>query len=59
MGPRVYTDEEEREAAINYLKNCNALMEEPFNKVVSKAKKKNKHKGFQVHNTRYRGRLPD
>jgi hypothetical protein len=59
IGPKVYTDEEEREAAINFLKNRTAVREEPFTVVVSKAKKKNMQKGFQVHNTRSRGRHPD
>jgi hypothetical protein len=49
---KVYTDEEENAAAINYLKNRPAAMEEPFTEVVSKAKKKNSHKGVNVHNTR-------
>ncbi|WJX27440.1 hypothetical protein P8452_16255 [Trifolium repens] len=59
IGHRVYTDEEEREAAINFLKNRDATREEPFTEVVSKAKKKKLQKGFQVHNTRSRGRHPD
>jgi len=46
MGPRVYTDEEEREAAIRYLKNRSAATEEPFTEVA----KKKKLKDFQVHN---------
>jgi len=58
-GPRVYTDEKERAIAINYLRNRAAATEEPFTEVVSKAKKKNLKKGFQVHNTRSRGRLLD
>jgi hypothetical protein len=41
------------------LKNRAATSEEPFTVVVSKAKKKNMQKGFQVHNTRSRGRHPD
>jgi hypothetical protein len=53
---KVYTDEEENAAAINYLKNRPAAMEEPFTEVVSKAKKKNSHKGVNVHNTRARGK---
>ncbi|RHN56387.1 hypothetical protein MtrunA17_Chr5g0428951 [Medicago truncatula] len=57
--PRVYTDEEDREAAIIYLKNRSAATEEPFTEVVSKATKKKKQKGFQVHNTRSKGRLLD
>jgi hypothetical protein len=56
---RVYIDEEEREAAINFLNNRAATREEPFTVVVSKAKKKSMQKGFQVHNTRSRGRHPD
>jgi CHASE1-domain containing sensor protein len=59
IGYRVYSDEEEREAAINFLKNRAVTSEEPFTVVVSKAKKKNMQKGFQVHNTRSRGRHPD
>jgi hypothetical protein len=59
IGHRVYSDEEEREAAINFLKNRAVTSEEPFTVVVSKAKKKNMQKGFQVHNTRSRGRHPD
>jgi hypothetical protein len=55
---KVYTDAEEHEAAINYLKNRPPTIEEPFIEVVSKAKKKNIQKGFQVHNTRSRGRPP-
>ncbi|PNX90660.1 hypothetical protein L195_g046785, partial [Trifolium pratense] len=51
---RVHTDEEEREAAINFLKNHATTIEEPFTDVLSKATKKNQHKGFQVHNTRSR-----
>ena len=54
--PRVYTDEEEREAAINYLKNRS--VEEPFIEV-SKSKKKSVQKHFQVHNTRSKGRTPN
>jgi hypothetical protein len=45
-GPQVYTDEEERAAAINYLRNRAATTEEPFTEVVSKAGKKNLKKGF-------------
>jgi hypothetical protein len=57
---RLYTDEEEREAAINYLRNRSAVSEEPFIEVDSRAtKKKNKHKGFRVHNTHSGGRLPN
>ena len=56
---RVYTDEEERAAAINYLRNRSAATEEPFIEVVSKAMKKNLKKGFYVHNTRSKARLPD
>ncbi|PNY08940.1 hypothetical protein L195_g005480 [Trifolium pratense] len=59
IGQRVYTDEEERAAAINFLKNREVATEEPFTDVVSKAKKKNLQKGFQVRNTRSRGRMPD
>jgi len=46
---QVYTDEEERASAINYLMNHSAAMEEPFNEVVSKKNKK--QKGFPVHFT--------
>lgn len=53
--PRVYTDEEEREAAINYLKNRSVAEEEPFIEV-SNTKKKNVQKRYQVHITRARGR---
>jgi len=53
----LYTDEKERATSINYLKNRSASME--FTEVVSKATKKKRHKGFQVHNTRSKGRLPD
>jgi hypothetical protein len=54
----IYTDEEEREAALNFLKNRSVPPEEPFTEVVSKAKKKNMQKGIHVHNTRNRGRFP-
>ncbi|MCI37277.1 DUF4283 domain protein, partial [Trifolium medium] len=54
IGHRVYKDEEERAAALNFLKNREAAREEPFTELVSKAKKKNLQKGFQVHNTRSR-----
>ncbi|GAU37091.1 hypothetical protein TSUD_395130, partial [Trifolium subterraneum] len=47
IGHKVYTDEEETTAAINYLKNRYAALEEPFT-VVSKAKKKKPQKGFSV-----------
>ncbi|PNX96172.1 caffeic acid 3-O-methyltransferase-like protein [Trifolium pratense] len=40
IGHRVYTDEEERAATINFLKNSEAAKEEPFTDVVSKTKKK-------------------
>lgn len=53
--PRVYTDEEEREAAINYLKNRSVAEEEPFIEV-SNTKKKNVKKRHQVHITSARGR---
>jgi hypothetical protein len=56
--PRVYVDEEEREAVINYLKNCSVAKEEPFIEV-SKSKKKKVQKHFQVHNTHSRGRPPN
>jgi hypothetical protein len=56
IGHKTYTDEEENAAAINYLKNRSAAIEEPFIEVVSKAKKKNPRKGVQVHNTRSSGR---
>jgi len=60
MGSQIYTNEEEREATINYLKNrSTAVMEELFTEVVSKARKKYKHKSFHIHNTRSRGRLPN
>ncbi|MCI75254.1 DUF4283 domain protein, partial [Trifolium medium] len=58
IGHRVYTDEEEKAAAINFLKNREAAREEPFTEVVSKTKKNNLQKGFQVRNTRSRGRMP-
>ncbi|PNX61301.1 hypothetical protein L195_g055791 [Trifolium pratense] len=54
----IYTDEEEREEALNFLKNRSVSSEEPFTDVVSKAKKKNMRKGILVHNTRSRGRVP-
>jgi len=58
--PRVYTDEEKIEAAINYLKNrSTTTIEEPFTEVVSKTTKKNLKKDFHVHNTRSKGRLSD
>ena len=61
IGHRVYTDEEENTATINYLKNKfvadSAATEEPFIEVMSKAKKKKVQKGFQVHNTRSRGKI--
>ena len=53
--PRVYTDEKERETTINYLKNRSLAREEPFIEV-SKSKKEKVQKGFQVHNTRSKGR---
>jgi hypothetical protein len=56
IGHRVYTDEEENAAALNYLKNRSAASEEPFTEVVSKATKK---KGIHVHNTRSSGRKFD
>jgi hypothetical protein len=59
IGHKVYTDEEETAAAINFLKNREDSREEPFIEVVSKSKKKNLQKGFQVRNTRSRGRMPD
>ncbi|MCI90108.1 DUF4283 domain protein, partial [Trifolium medium] len=46
IGRRVYTNEEEREAAIKFLKNRATAIEEPFTDVVPKAKKKNLQKGF-------------
>jgi len=58
-GPRVYTDEEEIAAAVRYMRNRSATTEEPFTKVVSKATKMNLKKGFHVHNTRSRGKLPN
>jgi len=57
--PLVYTDEEEREDVIKYLKNRSTATEEPFTEVVSKTTKKNLKKGFRVHNTHSKGRLPD
>jgi hypothetical protein len=59
IGHKVYTDEEEIAAAINFLKNREDSREEPFTEVVSKSKKKNLQKGFQVRNTRSKGRMPD
>jgi hypothetical protein len=59
IGHRVYTDEEETAAAMNFLKNREASREEPFTVVVSKAKKKNLQKGFQIRNTRSKGRMPN
>jgi hypothetical protein len=59
IGHRVYTDEEETAATMNFLKNREASREEPFTVVVSKAKKKNLQKGFQVRNTRSKGRMPN
>jgi hypothetical protein len=41
------------------LKNREAAGEEPFTEVVSKAKKKNLQKDFQVRNTRSRSRMAD
>jgi len=58
IGPQVYTDEEERVATINYLKNCCAAREELFIEVVSKVNKKNMQ-NFQVINTHFRDRLLD
>jgi len=55
----VYNDEEERAAAINYLRNHAATTEEPFTEVLSKARKNNLKKGYPVHNTCSRGRLPN
>jgi len=52
----LYTDEEERVATIYYLRNRSASME--FIEVVSKATKKKRQKGFQVHNTRSKRGLP-
>ncbi|WJX52654.1 hypothetical protein P8452_38744 [Trifolium repens] len=59
IGHKVYTDEEEIAAAIDFLKNREDSREEPFTEVVSKSKKKNLQKGFQVRNTRSKGRMPD
>jgi hypothetical protein len=59
IGHMVYTDEEERAATLNFLKNREAAGEEPFTEVVSKAKKKNLQKDFQVRNTRSRSRMAD
>ena len=58
-GPQVYAYEEEIAAAVRYLRNRSATTEKPFTEVVSKATKKNLKKGFHVHNTRSRGKLPD
>jgi hypothetical protein len=58
IGHRVYTYEEENATTINFLNNRSAASEKPFTEVVSKSKKKNMQKGFQVHNTRSRGRHP-
>jgi hypothetical protein len=58
IGHRVYTDEEENAAAINFLNNRSTAREEPFTEVVSNSKKKNMQKGFQIHSTRSRGRPP-
>jgi len=44
---RVYTDEEEREAAIRYLKNRSAATEEPFTKVVSRPQKRRSRRVFR------------
>lgn len=46
MKPRVYTDEEDIEVAISYLKNRSTAIEERFTKMVSKTTKKNLKKGF-------------
>ncbi|WJX90063.1 hypothetical protein P8452_72000 [Trifolium repens] len=54
---KTYTDEEEREAALNFLKNRYVPPEEPFTEVVSKPKK-NMQKGVHLHNTRSRGGFP-
>jgi hypothetical protein len=59
IGHMVYTNEKERTTSINFLKNRQAAREESFTKVVSKAKKKNLQKDFQVRNTRSRGRMSD
>jgi len=48
MRPRVYTDKEEIEAAISYLKNRSTVTEEPLTKVVSKTTTKNLKKGFML-----------
>jgi acyl CoA:acetate/3-ketoacid CoA transferase alpha subunit len=56
IGHKTYTDEEENAATINYLKKRFAVIEELFIEMVSKSKKKNSHKGVQVHNTRSSGR---
>jgi len=53
----LYTDEEEIAATINYLRNRYASIE--FIEAMPKAIKKKRHKSFQVHNTRSKGRLPD
>lgn len=50
IGPQPYSDEEEREVAINYLRNRSTVFEEPFIEVESRAtNKKGKQKGFRVH----------
>jgi len=51
--PQVYTNEEERAATTNYFKNYYAAREKHFVDV-SKTKKKNVQKRFQVNNTCFR-----
>jgi len=47
MGPRVYTDEEEIEATIRYLKNCSAIAEEPFIQVCLELRKRRNRRVFK------------
>ncbi|XP_045793423.1 uncharacterized protein LOC123888413 isoform X2 [Trifolium pratense] len=49
IGHNVFTNEEERAVVINFLKNREVAREESFMEVVSKTKKKNLQKGFQVY----------
>ncbi|PNX96019.1 hypothetical protein L195_g019219, partial [Trifolium pratense] len=59
IGHNVFTNEEERAVVINFLKNREVAREESFMEVVSKTKKKNLQKGFQVRNIRSKGRMSD
>jgi len=55
-----FTQMRKRETAINCLRNRYTVLEESYIEVESRAtKKKNKQKGFRVHNTRSGSRLPD